>query len=188
MRQVLVSLCPHSTSRLPASCREIHDRVLGYIKMLPLLSELRAVGKEGGESIPSPNPIPYTHTYIQDCAPYINKLAQSLASSSHLQLRISALVLKPAAGAGAENGHELGVGIDYNAKLKCSWATACGKDTKTNTNANSDADVNAFADTDADVDEDAVVDENVDVDRWRTNCREAPGRVDADSWPCMEHK
>jgi len=27
--------------QLPASCREIHDRVLGYIKMLPLLSELR---------------------------------------------------------------------------------------------------------------------------------------------------
>ncbi|KAL7730784.1 hypothetical protein ACLKA6_003553 [Drosophila palustris] len=136
MRQVLVSLCPHSTSRLPASCREIHDRVLGYIKMLPLLSELRA------------------------------SLNQQLEQ-------------------------ELKMDMNWEWELvrdQLDWATACGKDTKTN--ANSDVDVNAFADTDADVDEDAVVDENVDVDvdRWRTNCREAPGRVDADSWPCMEHK
>lgn len=52
----------------------------------------------------------YTHIdiHIRNCAPCINKLAQSPASSSHLQLRISALVLVPATpkgkGAGAGGG------------------------------------------------------------------------------------
>lgn len=62
-----------------------------------------------------------THIHIRNCAPCINKLAQSPASSSHLQLRISALVLVPATtkgkgtGAGAGEGEGTGAGAGARA-------------------------------------------------------------------------
>lgn len=61
-----------------------------------------------------------THIHIRNCAPCINKLAQSPASSSHLQLRISALVLVPATtkgkGAGAGAGEVTGAGAGAGAR------------------------------------------------------------------------
>lgn len=138
MRHVLVSLRPNvsppvcrlvwtaaNATWIPASCHEIHDRVLGYIKMLPLLSRMGRLYMASwqlglADSLGSPKPR-YTHIdthiHIRNCAPCINKLAQSPASSSHLQLRISALVLVPATtkGKGAGAGEVTGAGAGAGA-------------------------------------------------------------------------
>lgn len=58
-------VCTANATWIPASCHEIHDRVLGYIKMLPLLSRMgRVYGMAAGAWVIPSLAIPtWTYTY-----------------------------------------------------------------------------------------------------------------------------